>query len=205
MKQLEVKRKQVEYLAGMGEVILALYLSRKIGLEGMGVFLIPIAIYYFFWILTAGSYPDALGKMIRVKKSKGQYRNIQRIKTMALISQTMIGAVGSLAMLGLGSILAGKGFLCNYSVFLVQVLSPLVFFRCMTALFVGLTQGEGSELPAVVTSVLRVALIFGLGTVLGKLFQSYGEKISSLLRQEHYTSIYTSAGWCLEMVCGGAI
>lgn len=205
MKQLEVKRKQVEYLAMIAEIIIALQLEKRLGLEGLGIFLIPITIFYFFYILTACNIPDALGKMIRVKKSKGQFRNVQRIKTMALFSQLVVGAVGTALMLLLGSMLAGKAFHCTYAVLMVQILSPLVLLRCITSVFLGLAQGEGSELPAVITCILRVALVYGLGIFFGNMLQGYGQKVSDLLKQEHYIAMYTGAGWCIGIVCAEAV
>lgn len=63
----------------------------------------------------------------------------------------------------------------------------------------GFSQGEGTELPAVTAAVMRPILTYGFGILFSGTFRGYGEKVSLLLKQEHYTAMYIGAGWCLAM------
>ena len=44
--------------------------------------------------------------------------------------------------------------------------------------------------------ILSPVTIYLLGTVLGSLGGDYGQKVTGLLKQEHYTAMYVGAGWC---------
>lgn len=205
MRQFEVKRKQIEYLSKVIELVLFLVIERKLGLEGSGFFLIALVLFTMFWTFFGESLPDALGKIIRVRRAKGQFKSVTSIKLLAFFCQLIFGLIGTVLMLSLGSVLGEKVFLCPYAGLMIWILSPLVFLRGMTFLFLGYCQGEGFELPAVVTCLARQAAIYGFGTVFGGMTGAYGEKVSMLLKQEHYTPMYTAAGWCAAYLAAEAL
>lgn len=204
MKQFEVKRKQIEYLSMFFEIVILWVIAHKVGMEGMGFFLIAWILYVILWAVLAESFPDALGRMIRFRKSKGQFRSVRNLKRMALVWQTGLGIFGCVLLLATGEILSERVFHSSYSKLMIWILAPLVLFRSISALLLGLTQGEGTELPAVVACVLRPLMTYGLGLLFGELFGIYGEKVSLLLKQERYTAMYTGAGWCLAMTAAEA-
>ena len=200
MKQFEVRRKQIEYLSKMLEIIVFIAVGKKLGLEGTGFWLIPLMLYTFVWMIAGEHYSDALGRILRSRKAKGQHISVQRIKQMAFFGRLVAGIAGTLALLTIGSAI-GEYFLgCPYSGLMLRILAPVVFFRCLSALFIGYSQGEGSEFPAVVSCILRQVLIFGIGLFFGEYLGNYGIKVSRLLNQERYTAMYTGTGWCLAMV-----
>ena len=205
MRQFEVKRKQIEYLSKALEIILFLIIERSLGLEGSGFFLIALVLFCTLWIFFGENLPDALGKIIRTRKSKGQYKSIHDIRMIAFFCQLIYGAIGSLIMIGGGTVLGEKVFLCSYSSLMIWVLSPLIFLRGMTFLFLGYCQGEGFELPAVITCIARQVTIYGIGSVFGVMIGNYGDKVSALLKQEQFTAMYTAVGWCLGYVLAEVI
>ena len=196
MKQFEVKRKQIEYLSKALEVILFLAIERKLGLEGSGFFLVPLMLFAMIWNFAGEQLPDVLAKLIRVRKAKGQLKSIKNIRLFSLICQVAMGVVGTLLMLSLGTFLGENVYGCPYASLMIWILSPVIFLRGMSYLLQGYCQGEGSELPTVVTCLLRPVAIYLLGTVLGSLGGDYGLKVTGLLKQEHYTAMYVGAGWC---------
>lgn len=200
MKKFEIKRKQIEYLSKVLELVLFLIIERSLGLEGSGFFLVTLMIFTLLWTFFGEGLPDALGKIIRVRRSKGQFKSIRSIRIIAFFCQLVMGAIGSLLMLSVGTVLGEKVFLCPYASLLVWILSPLLFLRGLTFLFLGFCQGEGFELPAVVTCIARQIAVYCLGTVFGAMTGAYGEKVSLLLKQEHFTYMYTAAGWCAAYV-----
>lgn len=200
MKQLEVKRRQIEYLAMALNVVLFLAIERKLGLEGSGFFLVPIMIFSMFWTFVGENLPDVLGKLIRVRRAKGQYRSVRKIRLYSLLCQTFTGIIGTVLMLIIGSALANKVYGCPYASLMVWILSPLLFLRGMSQLLLGYCQGEGFELPAVVSCLLRPVVIYVFGTILGTRTGEYGAKVSALLKAEKYSSMYVGTGWCLAIV-----
>ena len=199
MKQFEVKRKQIEYLAKAFEIALFLLIKKKLGLEGSGVFLIPLMIFILTWTFFGECLSDVLARLIRVRRNKGQYKSIRNIRWYAFLCQFVMGLVGSLLMLSVGTFLGEKVFGCPYASLMIWVLSPLVFLRGISALLLGYCQGEGFELPAVVTCILRLIVIYGFGVVLGGVSGEYGKKVSALLKGDKFTAMYVGEGWCLAM------
>lgn len=200
MKQFEVKRKQIEYLSKAMEVVLFLLIERKLGLEGSGFFLVPVMIFYMLWTFLGEHLPDVLGKLIRSRRAKGQFRSIKDIRFYALLCQLVMGVIGAVLMLTLGTFLGEKVFACPYSSLMIWILAPLPFLRGISQLFLGYCQGEGFELPAVITCILRIVVIYVLGTIFGAVAMQQGEKISALLKMERYVAMYAGAGWCLAIV-----
>lgn len=200
MKQFEVKRKQIEYLSKILELVLFLIIERQLGLEGSGFFLIALMIFIMVWTFFGESLPDSLAKIIRIRRNKRQFESIQSIRWIAFICQFLYGMLGSFLMLLIGTVLGEKVFLCPYSSIMIWILSPLIFLRGLTFLFLGFCQGEGFELPAVVTCLARQIVIYCMGTFLGTMTGQYGEKVSLLLKKEHFTPMYVATGWCVAYV-----
>ena len=200
MKQLEVKRRQIEYLAKAFEVILFLFIERKLGLEGSGFFLVSIMLFSMLWTFVGENLPDVLGKMIRVRKAKGQYKSIRNIRWFSFLCQLVLGALGTIVLLSVGTVLGENVFQCPYSSLMIWILSPLLFLRGLSFLLMGYCQGEGSELPSVVACILRLVATYAFGIVLGTVAGDYGEKVSALLKLPRYTSMYIAAGWCVAIV-----
>lgn len=200
MKQFEVIRKQIEYLSKALEIVLFLLIERSLGLEGSGFFLVALVILSFVWLVFGENLPDALAKIIRVRRSKGQFESIKSIRIIAFFSQLLFGLIGSFCMLILGTILAEKVFFCNYANLMIWILSPVICLRGLTFLFLGYCQGEGYELPAVITCIARQIAIYALGLFFSIMTGSYGEKVSALLKQDQFTAMYTAAGWSIAFV-----
>lgn len=199
MKQIEVKRKQIEYLSKALEIVLFLMIKKKMGLEGSGFFLIPLMIFVIIWTFVGECLPDVLSKIIKIRRNKGQIKSIRYIHWYAFIVQIILGLIGTIIMLTVGTYLGENVFGCPYASLMIWVLSPLLFLRGMSSLLLGYCAGEGFELPAVITCLLRVAVIYAFGVILGATSGEYGVKVSTLLKEEKYISMYVGQGWCLAM------
>ena len=205
MKQFEIKRKQIEYLSMFLEVLILWSIAKTTGMEGMGFFLAAWIPYVVLWAVLAENVPDAVGKMIRFRKSKGQYKSIRSLKQLTLFWLLLTGACGSVLLLCLAGVLSKNVFHSVYSKLMIWMLAPLVLLRALSALFLGFSQGEGTELPAVLAAVVRPLLTYGFGMIISTATRGYGEKASLLLKQECYTAMYAGAGWCLAMTAAETI
>lgn len=200
MKQFEVVRKQIEYVSKALEIVLFLIMERSLGLEGSGFFLVSLMTFSMLWLFFGEYLPDALAKLIRVRRSKGQHNSVREIRFIAFFCQLFMGILGSLIMLALGTLLADKVYLCTYAELMIWILSPVIFLRGMTFLFLGFCQGEGYELPAVITCIARPIAIYGIGSAISIMTGNYGEKVSAVLKQERFTPMYTATGWSIAFV-----
>lgn len=200
MKQIEIRRKQIEYLTKAVEILLFLMIKKKLGLEGSGFFLVPLMLFTMFWPYFGETLPDALARLIRVRRNKGQYKSVKSIRWYAFLCQFVMGAIGTFLMLTLGSFLGERVFGCTYAGPMIWILSPLLFLRGISNLFLGYFQGEGFELPGVVSCVLRVIAIYAFGMILGGVSGEYGSKVSALLKGERYVGMYAGEGWCLGIL-----
>lgn len=205
MKQFETKRKQIEYLSMFLEVVILWSIAKTTGMEGMGFFLAAWIPYVILWAVLAENVPDAVGKMIRFRKSKGQYKSIRSLKQLTLFWQLLTGACGSVLLLCLAGVLSKNVFHSVYSKLMIWILAPLVLLRALSALFLGFSQGEGTEFPAVMAAVVRPLLTYVFGIFLSAGMRGYGEKVSLLLKQDCYTAMYSGAGWCLAMTAAETI
>lgn len=182
------------------EIVLLLAIERKLKLEGMGFFLIPVMFFAVAWTFVGESLPEVLAKLIRIRRSKGQHKSVKNIHRYSMICQIALGLAGTFLMLTVGTYLADKVCFCPFANLMIWIFSPLLFLRSMSSLLLGYCQGEGFELPAVVVCILRIVVIYGFGIILGTVAGEYGTKVSELLKVEHYVAMYVGAGWCLAIV-----
>lgn len=86
MNQVEIKRKQIQFfsycLAGINVWVFGKQLGNNGGLFG-GAFLV----FLFFWILTGKNVPDRLGRLLRSRNAKGQYKNVSKMRRNMMIFQ----------------------------------------------------------------------------------------------------------------------
>ena len=184
MNQAEVRRRQVQRVS----IILALCnivaVSRLAGYNGVTYVAVAVEVYGMIWTVVSGGLTGILGRVLRLRNSKGQYKNAARMRRNALILQLVLGAAGSFAML-LGAGAAAGLFQVQYSTLIIMILAPSVLLRSLSAVLLGYFQGEGVELPAMASGILRQLLIFGFSQLFCRMLGEYGRKVSHLLGQDN--------------------
>lgn len=200
MNQIEMKKRQMEMLSHVLGLIVLLVLGNILGDNGIAYFAIAIEVFLLFWTFTGGRLSDVLGRLLRGRSSKGQYKNASKLRRNALVVEGFIGIVGSVLMFFLAEFL-GEGLLgVAYSVAILRILAPVVFIRTMSSVLLGYFQGEGTELPTVISYLMRQVCIFGLSLLFVNLLKGYGSKVSELLRQENFTAMYGGMGVALAVL-----
>ncbi len=200
MNQIEVKRRSIQVYSYLLGLIIFWILAKRIGDNGVAYLAVAIESYAFFGIILESTSADALGKILRGRNAKGQYKNVSGIKKYACILQCAGGIFGTLIMILTSGLLAEHLFKTPNSRFLIIMLAPTLFFRSISAVLLGYFQGEGSELPTVVASILRQIFVFGFGLLFGGILGNYGEKVSNLLGNATFTSMYGGMGIVLAVV-----
>lgn len=194
MNQVEIKRKQIEICSGIIGLINILIFGSKLGNEGVTYLIVALECFAFIWTISASCLTDTLGRMLRMRITKGQYKNILNIRRMVLILQGIIGIVCSILLLACAGVLAQNVFKVPHSTFIIMLLAPALFMRTISAILIGYFQGEGSELPAAVAAPLRQVVLLGFGLLFINLLGGYGTKVSNLLGDTSYTAMYEGVG-----------
>ncbi len=199
MNQTEVKRRQAERLSDILMFITIYVMGRLTGDKGIAYTAVAATVCALLWIAVSGSLSDALGRLLRSRKNKGQYRNIARMRGSTMVFQMALGLAGSLCLAALSGVVSEKVFRIPYSWLILLALSPIVLLRTISAVLTGYFQGEGSELPKAIAGILRQVFLLGFVILFSHLVGGYGERVSSLLRQENYSAMYGGLGIALAV------
>ncbi len=200
MNQVEVKRRQIQswsYLLGLVAILL---FGRMLGDNGIAYMAAAYECFAFLWVILGRNVPDALGRMLRGRSARGQYKNAFRVRRYAMLFQVILGLIGSLILAFAGGFLIDRVFLMPHGAVLAMVLAPAFFLRMTGAVLLGYFQGEGSELPTAVSGLLRQIFWLGFGLFFGNLLKTYGQKVSALLGQEDFTAMYGAMGVAVAAV-----
>lgn len=200
MRQIEIKKRQMEMASYVLGLIVLLILGNILGDNGVAYVAIAVECFFLIWTFTGSTLADVLGKLLRGRSSKGQYRNAVKLRRSAFVLEGFLGIVGSVVLFFLAKPL-GEGVLgLTYSVVMIRILAPAIFVRTMSELLLGYFQGEGTELPSVISYVARQILTLGLSLIFANWFKAYGNKVSDLLRQDNFTAMYAGMGVALAML-----
>uniref|UniRef100_UPI00405639A4 hypothetical protein n=1 Tax=Acetatifactor sp. TaxID=1872090 RepID=UPI00405639A4 len=194
MNQVEVKRRQIETCSWIIGLINILIFGNILGSSGITYLLIALECLFLFWTISAGSLSDTLGRMLRTRISKGQYKNTMNIRRRVLVLEGIIGAFCSIILALCAGGLTEKLFNISYSTFILLLLAPALFLWTISAVLTGFFKGEGTELPVVIVTPLRQLMWLGFGVLFANILGNYGEKVSNLLGDKNYTAMYACVG-----------
>ncbi len=194
MNQIEKKKRQMEMISYMLGLIVLLLIGNILGENAVAYLAIAMECFLLFWTVTGSCLADVLGKLVRVRSSKGQYKNATKLRRNALVVEVFLGIIGSLLLFVLAKPLGERLFGLAYVVPMIQILAPVIFVRTLSSVLLGYFQGEGTELPTVISYGMRQVCVFGLSLIFVNLFKNYGEKVSALLRLENFSFMYSGMG-----------
>ncbi len=194
MNQIEIKRRQIETCSHILGLVTLWLFGRITGDNGVTYMAAALEGFQIIWLLTGGAVADALGRMVRGRNARGQHKNVEKLKKNMLLYQSVVGALGCVLLLILARPLAAKIFHAPYSEVIIMILAPAVLFRNVAAVFLGYFQGEGTQLPTLLTCLLRRIFVLGLGLLLCRALEGYGKKVSALLAQEAFAAMYGGMG-----------
>ncbi len=200
MNQVEVKRRQIEIGSCIIGLINILIFGSKLGNSGVAYLAIAMEAYGFFLTISSGCLADTLGKMLRSRIAKGQYKNSMCVRRRIFVFQGSIGVVCSVLLAAFSGVIAQQLFGVSHSTFVLLILSPALTLRAISAALIGSFQGEGTELPGAVAAPLRQLLIMLSGLFFVKTLGNYGTKVSMLLGDESYIAMYGCVGIAIAIV-----
>ncbi|MCM1056163.1 MAG: hypothetical protein NC517_00930 [Firmicutes bacterium] len=194
MNQAEVKRRQAQAIAAVLAFITLGVIARLAGYNGVAYVAAAAEAYAFFGIAVSGGVSGALGRILRLRGSKGQYRNAGAMRRNAFIFQAALGGLGTAVLLFGAEGISVKLFRTQYSSAILMILAPAVFLRSLSSVLAGYCRGEGAELPAAAADILRQLLILGFSVLFSRMLVDYGDKVSRLLAHENFASMYGGLG-----------
>lgn len=160
--------------AGMAAVKLigALFkipLKYAIGEYGMGLF---NAAYHFygpvFSLATAG-FPIAVSRMVSENASLGRWRDVHRVKGVAMPLFLLFGLIGMILLSAAAPLYCRYGVNNMNALYPILALAPAIVFACAGSVYRGYYAGLGDMVPTAVSEVAEAAIKLGLG-----LFAAYG-------------------------------
>lgn len=199
MNQVEVKSKQIQAIVSVFGLVTWLVLGSMIGDNGIAYFAVATEGFLIFYDLLAGRLAEALGRVLRTRYAKGQFKNADKVKSSVLIFQASLGVLGGILLFFLAPVLAEKVFLIPYGTFPLQILAFVLVIRVVMHIFLGYLQGSGTQMPVVVVQFLRYILYFGFTFLFVKMFREYGKKVELLLLNDSLPSMYGAAGMAVAV------
>lgn len=194
MKQVEIRRIQTELCAQVIGAILLLWLGRMLGDQGVTYLAIAVNTFALVWSLTGNYTADTLGRMLRTRISRGQYRGADRLRRTILLTEVALGVIGCLIMVLFAQLLSERLFGGIYCKPLLLVLAPVVLLRGISSALLGWLKGDGTELPTVIVCVARQLFTASFAILFGKILWIYGAKVSKLLGVGTFTAMYGGMG-----------
>ena len=153
------------------KVIGAVYkipLMNIIGGEGFGYYNTAYTIFTPLYTIATAGIPVAVARMVSECVTLGRYRDVRRIFQISMTCFLVTGTAGSLIMLFGSKFLASA--VCNNpgATLAVIMLSPAVFFLCMTSAYRGYYQGLRNMYPTAISQIIEavVKVLVGLSLTL---------------------------------------
>lgn len=194
MGQAEVRRRQAQAISMVLALVTLVIITRLTGFNGVAYVAAALEVYAVFSSAVSGSVANVLGRILRLRGTKGQYRNAAVMRRNAFIFQTAFGLLGTVVLLAGADAISTGLFRMRYGSAILMILAPAVCLRSLSSLLIGYSRGEGAELPAAAADILRQLLILGLSILFSRLLGDYGEKVSNLLANPNYRAMYGGIG-----------
>lgn len=194
MNQVEVRRRQIQAVSIILTLVTLMVVAHVTGYNGAAYTAAAVEAFGVVWLIVGGKLADALGRLLRIRTSKGQHKNADRLRRNTLFFQLGAGLAGSLLLLVGADWISRTVFKVQYSTFILMVMAPAVTLRSVSTVFMGYFQGEGTELPTAAAELFRQISILVFSLIFGRMLADYGNKVSRLLVQENFTSMYGGVG-----------
>lgn len=198
MSQAEIRQRQAHAISYMIALVTLAVTARLTGYNGVTYITAGFEIYLLMSVLVCGGITDALGRILRLRNSKGQYKNAFRMRQNAFLLQTVLGLAGMAVLLIAAEAITVNVFQIQYSTLILAILAPAVLLQSISSVLAGYSRGEGTELSGIM-AILRQLLILGFSLIFCRMLGNYGGKVSRLLGQENFTSMYGGVGFSIAV------
>lgn len=199
MKQVEMKKQQTEMLSRIIGCVNILLFGNLLGDNGIGYFAVAYISFWMILTLLSGGVSDVLGKMLKTRNAKGQYRNVACIQKRILCLQALVGILAAILFAVFAGKIAESLFQVPYSTFMIWILAPTLFIRTVSTVLIGILQGEGNKTATIMVAPIRQIMLLGSGLFFIHILANYGKKVSALLGDNAYTAMYGGVGLAIAV------
>jgi len=206
------KRKAVHGLPKGNMVVLAAMISdfimllgripftRMFGEVGTGYYAAVYEMFAFVMIFIGWYLPQAEGKAVRARVSRGQIKNACRVLKGMLLFAAGIGLLTCLIVVIFSGQIAGALLLQPLLSLAVCVMAPAFFFSAVISVYRGYFEGMGTVAPTFISRILEQIFSLGFGLIFAKILYDYGEKVGKLKQNPNCASAYGVVGVAIGMV-----
>ncbi len=147
-------------------LIFKIPLTNMLGDEGMGYFNTAYQIYTWLYMLSTAGLPVALSLMISEFNACGRRNDSRRLFRLTLLLFSAIGLIGTFVMAffsrSIASFISAElSYLC------ITVVSPALFFVCVSSAVRGYFQGHRNMFPTAISEIIESACKLTVGIALG--------------------------------------
>ncbi len=200
MNQIEAKKQKIEYFSYIIGLVSFILLGTLIGNNGVTYMAVIIECVSLFVLMINGSSADLIGRLIRTKRKRGQYKEAGELHKSMLLIQTIEAAVLMVLYFFLTDVLANVVFKLPFLSVAMKLLTPVILLKTWQCAMLGYFQGLGFHMPSVVCSVFRQLLFLLFSLLLAGRLVTYGTKVSALLNNADYAGMYGAVGLCLAIL-----
>lgn len=194
MNQMELKKKQIMIASRIFGLVMILLLANLIGDLGVTYFAAALEIYILLQLLFTAQLPDYVARFVRSRMAKEQYKSADMVLKAAVGYGVFIGIVGGLFLFAFSGVFMQKILGIQEATLALRFLAPAFFLNALCCVMQGYFQGIKTAVPTMVSAVIKE--IFGIlfASLLGLNFYKYGEKVSALLHDTKFSSLYGAEG-----------
>lgn len=122
---------------------------------GNGYYSAGYQVYAVLLIISSQGIPGAVSKLVSNKVAKGRYNEAHRIFRVSLVVFAVIGLSASLLLLFTADFISGKILNVPDVSYVLKVLSPAIFFVCVSAVIRGYFAGLGTQKASGISQALE--------------------------------------------------
>lgn len=151
-------------------------LSRLYGPVGAGLLGNAYELYIPLFSLATAGFPIAVSRMVSESMSKGRYKDIRRIKQVAVPFFIVMGVICFLLMT-LFSFFYVQFIHSPDALVSIIALAPAIFFGCLVSAYRGYYEGMRNMVPTSISEIVEAAVKLLVGYSLAYFVMNYGERL----------------------------
>ncbi len=151
-------------------------LSRLYGPVGAALLSNAYELYIPLFTLATAGFPIAVSRMVSESMSKGRYKDVRRIKEVAIPFFVIAGVVAFLLMI-LFSFFYVRIIKSPDSFISMIVLAPAIFFGCLVSAYRGYYEGMRNMVPTSISEVVEALVKLLVGYSFAYVVMNYGGKL----------------------------
>ena len=148
-------------------------LSRLYGGVGAGLLNNAYELYTPLFTLATAGFPIAVSRMVSESMSKGRYRDVKRIKNVAVPFFVVSGIICVLLMV-LFSFFYVRIIDAPDSFISMLVLAPAIFFGCLVSAYRGYYEGMRNMIPTSISEIVEAVVKLSVGYSFAYVVMNYG-------------------------------